>query len=108
MEKDIAKVTPRCPIRTTLELVGGKWKLLIIIQLASEPKRLSKLKRDIPDISEKILIQELKNLVDSELVIRKNYGEVPPRVEYELTEKGKLALPLINHMKDFADQYLAK
>jgi DNA-binding HxlR family transcriptional regulator len=108
MEKDIAKVTPRCPIRTTLELVGGKWKLLIIIQLASEPKRLSKLKRDIPDISEKMLIQELKNLVDSELVIRKNYGEVPPRVEYELTEKGKLALPLIDHMKDFADQYLAK
>jgi DNA-binding HxlR family transcriptional regulator len=108
MEKDIAKVTPRCPIRTTLELVGGKWKLLIIIQLASEPKRLSKLKRDIPDISEKMLIQELKNLVDSELVIRKNYGKVPPRVEYELTEKGKLALPLIDHMKDFADQYLAK
>lgn len=108
MEKDIAKVTPRCPIRTTLELVGGKWKLLIIIQLASEPKRLSKLKRDIPDISEKMLIQELKNLVDSELVIRKNFGEVPPRVEYELTKKGKLALPLIDHMKDFADQYLAK
>lgn len=106
MEKDIAKVTPRCPIRTTLELVGGKWKLLIIIQLANEPKRLSKLKRDIPDISEKMLIQELKNLVESELVIRKNYGEVPPRVEYELTEKGKLALPLIGHMKDFAEQYL--
>lgn len=104
MEKDIAKVTPRCPIRTTLELVGGKWKLLIIIQLAREAKRLSKLKRDIPDISEKMLIQELKNLVDSELVIRKNYGEVPPRVEYALTEKGRLALPLIGHMKDFAEQ----
>lgn len=108
MEKEIAKVTPRCPIRTTLELIGGKWKLLIIIQLAKEPKRLSKLKRDIPDISEKMLIQELKNLVDSELVIRKNYGEVPPRVEYELTKKGKLALPLIGYMKDFAEQYLAE
>jgi DNA-binding HxlR family transcriptional regulator len=108
MEKEVIKITPRCPIRTTLELVGGKWKLLIIRQLANEPKRLSKLKQDIPDISEKMLIQELKNLVDSELVIRINYGEVPPRVEYELSEKGQLALPLIGHMKDFAEQYLAK
>ncbi|WKV12504.1 helix-turn-helix domain-containing protein [Marivirga harenae] len=108
MENDLIKVTPRCPIRTTLELVGGKWKLLIIIQLATEPKRLSKLKRDIPDISEKMLIQELKNLVDSELVIRTNYGEVPPKVEYKLSDKGKLALPLIGHMKEFAEQYLAQ
>ncbi|MGF1638361.1 MAG: winged helix-turn-helix transcriptional regulator [Cyclobacteriaceae bacterium] len=88
-----------------MELLGGKWKLLIIIQLANGAKRLSALKRDIPDISEKMLIQELKTMVDSDLIERINYGEVPPRVEYVLTKKGRYALPLIGHMKDFADKY---
>lgn len=59
----------------------------------------------IPDISEKMLIQELKNLTDSGLVIRKNFGEVPPRVEYELTKIGHKALPLITEMKHFAQEY---
>ncbi len=106
MENQEIKVTSRCPIRTTLEMLGGKWKLLIIQQLAAEAKRLSHLKKDIPDISEKMLVQELKNLADSDLVERINYGEVPPRVEYKLTEKGKFALPLIGHLKNFSDNYL--
>jgi DNA-binding HxlR family transcriptional regulator len=105
MEKDMIKVTARCPIRTTLELVGGKWKLLILVQLAGKTARLSELKRQIPDISEKMLIQELKILGDSGLVKRINFGEVPPRVEYELTEKGALAMPLIEAMKNFAVDY---
>lgn len=108
MTKNPIKVTARCPIRTTLELVGGKWKLLIIVQLRGIPLRLSELKKSIPDISEKMLIQELKTLIDSDLVIRKNYGEVPPRVEYSLSKKGKLALPLIRSMKKFADNYEKK
>jgi DNA-binding HxlR family transcriptional regulator len=106
MENQEIKVTARCPIRTTLEMLGGKWKLLIIQQLATEAKRLSILKKDIPDVSEKMLIQELKNLSDSGLIERINYGEVPPRVEYKLTEKGKFALPLIGHLKEFSDNYL--
>ncbi len=105
MENDKIYVTARCPIRTTLELVGGKWKLLILRQLYSEPLRLSKLKSLIPDISEKMLIQELKLMVDSNLVHRKNFGEVPPRVEYSLTEKGQLVKPLIEEMVDFAQAY---
>ncbi|MFN3761202.1 MAG: winged helix-turn-helix transcriptional regulator [Algoriphagus aquaeductus] len=99
------KITPRCPIRTTLELVGGKWKLLILFQLTNGPLRLSILRKSIPDISEKILIQELKTLVESDLVDRKNFGEVPPRVEYALTEKGRSALPLIEEMRKFAASY---
>ena len=99
------KITARCPIRTTLELVGGKWKLLILFQLFKGPLRLNELKKSIPDISEKMLIQELKTLVDSELVSRKNFGEVPPRVEYALTEKGKAAMPLIEAMREFALSY---
>lgn len=102
------QITPRCPIRTTLELVGGKWKLLILFQLFKGSLRLNELKKSIPDISEKMLIQELKNLVDSDLVSRKNFGEVPPRVEYALTEKGKAAMPLIEAMREFGLGYAGK
>jgi DNA-binding HxlR family transcriptional regulator len=105
MEQGAIKVTPRCPIRTTLELVGGKWKLLILIQLYGKTKRLSELKKQIPDISEKMLIQELKILIDSNLVSRKNFGEVPPRVEYALTDKGQHILPLVEAMREFAANY---
>jgi DNA-binding HxlR family transcriptional regulator len=107
MDDKTLQITARCPIRTTLEMLGGKWKLLIINQLADGPHRLSVLRGRIPDISEKMLIQELKVLADNGLVVRKNFGEVPPRVEYRLTEKGKLALPLIASMAQFALQYEA-
>ncbi|MEM8524977.1 MAG: helix-turn-helix domain-containing protein [Bacteroidota bacterium] len=105
MNNEIIKVTARCPIRTTLELVGGKWKLLILYQLSGEALRLSALKRQIPDISEKMLIQSLKDLVDSKLVERKNFGEVPPRVEYSLTAIGHKVMPLITEMRNFAQLY---
>lgn len=108
MDNDQIKVTARCPIRTTLELVGGKWKLLILFQLNKKPLRLFELKIQIPDISEKMLIQELKILTDSNLVVRNNFGEVPPKVEYFLTEKGKNILPLIEQMKIFAEKYEEK
>lgn len=99
------RITARCPIRTTLELVGGKWKLLILFQLVESPLRLSELKKKIPDISEKMLIQELKTLVESGLAVRQNFGEVPPRVEYSLTEMGRAVLPLIEEMRKFAGRY---
>ena len=105
MPSEIVNITARCPIRTTLELIGGKWKLLLLFQLADKPLRFSELKRQIPDISEKMLIQELKTLTQSKLIRRINYGEVPPRVEYELTEKGRQALPLIEEMHRFAVAY---
>ncbi len=101
------KIAPRCPIKTTLELIGGKWKLLIIQRLSLGELRFSEIRRLIPEISEKMLTQELKILVDSDLIIRNNFGEVPPRVSYELTPKGKLALPLIKAMKEFSDGYCA-
>jgi DNA-binding HxlR family transcriptional regulator len=102
------KLEKRCPIKTTLDLLGGKWKLLIIHTLRNEKLRLSELKKSIPEISEKMLIQELKVLVDNQLVERINHGEVPPRVEYQLTEIGKLALPLIESMENFGTSYWEK
>lgn len=105
MDKAQLHVTARCPIRTTLEMLGGKWKLLILFQLQHGPLRLSHLRRQLPDISEKMLVQELKVLADNNLLTRHNFGEVPPRVEYELSVQGRLALPLIEAMKDFAQAY---
>jgi DNA-binding HxlR family transcriptional regulator len=106
MKNKPIEVTARCPIRTTLELVGGKWKLIILQQLIShEELRLSELKILIPDISEKMLIQELKTLKISDLVNRINYGEVPPRVGYRITEKGRNAQLLIDEMVHFARSY---
>ncbi|PPK87242.1 HxlR family transcriptional regulator [Neolewinella xylanilytica] len=98
-------MTARCPIRTTLEMVGGKWKLLILRQLYGGPLRLSALRSTIPDISEKMLIQELKILVENRLVHRENFGEVPPRVAYSLTDRGELVKPLIEEMIAFAERY---
>ena len=106
MKQEPISITPRCPIRTTLELIGGKWKLLIIRQLADGRLRFSELRRLLPDISERILVYELKQLTDSELITRINYGEVPPRVEYALTEKGKRALPLIDEIARFGITYM--
>ena len=105
MKDKAINITAKCPIRTTLEMVGGKWKLLILQQLHGEKLRLSELKSLIPDISEKMLIQELKTLVESGLVHRKNYGEVPPRVEYSLTPVGEETMPLIAEMVKFAKKY---
>lgn len=105
MNKTEIHITARCPIRTTLELLGGKWKLLILHQLYGRSLRLNELRKIIPDISEKMLIQELKVLVDSGLVTRTNFGEVPPRVEYALTPKGERVQPLIAQMVLFAKEY---
>jgi len=105
MDSKQIHVTANCPIRTTLELIGGKWKLLILFQLRTAPVRPSQLRRLIPDISEKMLIQELRLLMDSGLVVRKDFGMIPPKVEYQLTEKGRGALPLIEEMRRFAEHY---
>lgn len=105
---DKIDITARCPIRTTLEMLGGKWKMLIIFQISQGVNRFGELKRSIPDISEKMLSQELKNLVDNRLITRKNFGEVPPRVEYQITDVGKKVLPLIEKIASFGQQYMSE
>lgn len=102
------KISAQCPIRTTLEMLGGKWRLLIISQIGEKKVRYGELKRGIPDISEKMLAQKLKNLIESDLVVRQNYGEVPPRVDYALTENGRKALALIEPISKFGLEYIKK
>lgn len=95
-----------CPVRKALSVVGGKWKLLIVHQMSSQPRRYGELKRLIPDITERILILQLKELVDDGVLDRKSYGEVPPRVEYCLTERGYRVRSLIDQLEAIGLEYL--
>jgi DNA-binding HxlR family transcriptional regulator len=79
----------RCGLEAALAVIGGKWKFLILYHLASGPARFGDLCRLVGDISEKMLIQELKKMVANQIVCRKDFHEVPPRVEYSLTAFGK-------------------
>jgi DNA-binding HxlR family transcriptional regulator len=98
-------LTARCPIRTSLELLGGKWKLLLIQQLKDETKRYGQLKSALPDVSEKMLTQELRQLVSDGLLLRTDYREVPPRVDYSLTPLGREVIPLIEALATFGNSY---
>lgn len=94
---------PRCPIRNVLSRVGDKWSMLVLFTLENnENIRFKELQRNIPDISQKMLTLTLRTLEGDGLVARKAYAEVPPRVEYALTDKGKSLLPLINNLIDWA------
>lgn len=90
-----------CPVRKTLGLLGGKWTLLILFQINERVIRYGELKRAIPGISEKVLMQELNALVDNKLVAKKSYPEIPPRVEYRLTKTGLKALPIADKLASF-------
>ena len=90
-----------CPVRKSLLLLGGKWTLLIIFQINDRIIRYGELKRSIPGISEKVLIQQLNFLVEHHFVTKKSYPEIPPRVEYELTELGLNTLPVIDQLATF-------
>jgi DNA-binding HxlR family transcriptional regulator len=95
-----------CPVRKAMTLIGSKWKVLLIQNLREGRQRYGELKRRLPDISEKMLIHELKELVAAGLVAKHAYPEVPPRVEYWLTESGQQALPVVDSIIVFGQQYL--
>lgn len=90
-----------CPLRKTLEIIGGKWTMLIIFQINSRTIRYGELRRCIVGISEKMLISQLKYLCEKGIVSKKSYPEIPPRVEYTLTATGKELLPIINEIITF-------
>lgn len=96
-----------CAVSEALKVIGGKWSLRILNEIGRDKRRFGELKRLIPDISEKMLIQELKKLVSYGLLKRKAYPEIPPRVEYSLTEKGMNVLPIIDSVKFFGEKLLS-
>ena len=94
---------PKCPVRNVLNRVGDKWSMLVLFTLESTPTiRFKELQRNIPDISQKMLTTTLKTLEADGLIIRKAYPEIPPRVEYELTSRGKSLVPLIDNLLSWA------
>ena len=94
---------PNCPVRNVLSRVGDKWSMLILFTLENHPTiRFKELQRNIPDISQKMLTATLKALEADGLINREVFPEVPPRVEYALTEKGKSLLPLIDNLLTWA------
>ena len=96
---------PACPVATAVALVGGKWKLLIIRNLRERPWRFNELQRDLEGISQKVLTDSLRQMMDDRLVPRHDYQEMPPRVDYSLTELGKKLLPIIDALADFGNYY---
>lgn len=97
---------PTCPIRNVLERFGDKWSLLVLCTLGGNTKmRYKDIMLAIPDISHKMLTKTLKHLEEDHLIIRKAYAEIPPRVEYSLTETAKSLMPMIQNMIDWAQQH---
>ena len=95
-----------CPVARTAELIGNKWTPLIIRDLAEGCKRFSELERSLRGISPKTLSERLKRLEENAVIARHCYAEVPPRVEYRLTEKGHALLPVIETMREFGREWL--
>ena len=102
---DKTKELPACPVETTLTLIGDKWKVLILRDLMTGTKRFGELKKSIGDVSQKVLTAQLRDMEDSGLVNRKVYAEVPPKVEYSLTELGLSLKPILDAMMIWGNAY---
>ena len=96
---------PACPVATTVQLIGSKWKLLIIRDLLARPWRFNELKKDLEGISQKVLTDSLRSMEDDGIITRTVYPEVPPRVEYALSELGESMRPIINSMEAWGISY---
>ena len=96
---------PACPVEVTLQLIGTKWKVLIIRELLESTKRFSELQRSIGGVSQKVLTANLRAMEECGLVNRKVYAEVPPRVEYSLTDLGRSLESVLNVMVEWGTKY---
>lgn len=102
-------ITTDCPIKTTLEVMGGKWKPSILWELRQQDVlRFGQIKKLIPDITQKMLTQQLRELEADDIVSRKIYAEVPPRVEYRITDYGKSLAPILHEMAQWGNTHRRK
>lgn len=107
-EMAVIKELPACPVETTLMLIGDKWKVLILRDLMPGTKRFGELKKSIGNVSQKVLTAQLRAMEENGLVSRKVYAEVPPRVEYSLTELGRSLEPILDSLKNWGEEYKVK
>ena len=103
--KTKAELLPECPVATTVQLIGNKWKLLIIRNLLVRPWRFNELQKDLDGISQKVLTDSLRSLEQDGLVTRTVYAEVPPRVEYALSDLGLSLKPILDAMQTWGNGY---
>lgn len=99
---------PACPVETTLTLIGSKWKVLILRDLIDGKKRFGELKRSVGKVTQKVLTAQLREMETDGLITRTVYAEVPPRVEYELTELGKSLRPILDSLQAWGTEYKAR
>ena len=103
-----AKTRPACPVETTLTLIGDKWKVLILRDLMPGTKRFGELRKSVGSVSQKVLTAQLRDMEEKGLVHREVYAEVPPRVEYSLTDLGKSLKPILDALQSWGEDYKAK
>ena len=103
-----AKVLPACPVETTLLLISDRWKVLILRDLLPGTKRFGELKKSIGHVTQKVLTANLRDMEEKGLLTRKVYAEVPPRVEYTLTELGYSLKPILDAMEHWGTAYKVK
>ena len=108
IEQTERKDLPDCPVETTLMLIGDKWKVLILRDLLPGAKRFGELKKSIGTVTQKVLTAQLREMEASGLLTRTVYAEVPPRVEYALTELGSSLKPVLDAMQAWGSDYQAK
>ena len=102
------KNLPPCPVEVTLSLIGNRWKCLILRDLLSGTKRFGELKKSVEGITQKVLTSNLREMEANDLLMRKVYAEVPPRVEYTLTETGMSLRPILDAMFLWGNEYKEK
>ena len=102
------KSLPACPVETTLTMIGDKWKVLILRDLMPGTKRFRELKKSIGSVSQKVLTAQLRDMEQNGLVHREVFAEVPPRVEYSLTELGRSLKPILDAMWNWGEEFKAR
>lgn len=93
------------PVELSLEIIGGKWKIPIIWRLKEESKRYGELRRSLPKVTHKMLTKQLRELEQVEIITRKVFPEIPPKVEYSLTLLGKSVIPVIDLLNEWGEEY---
>lgn len=100
--------TYRCPVELTIDLIGGKWKALLLWELANKTLRFNELIRLFPNATRKMLTQQLKEMERDGLILRKDYHQIPPKVEYSLTAFGESFMPVLYAMNQWGMDYISE
>ena len=106
MRKQRHEIYAQCPVEATLDMIGGKWKGVILFRLAESTRRFGELRKLLPKVSQRTLTQALRELESDGLVLRKVYAEVPLRVEYRLSPRGRTLGPLLTRLKDWGQKHV--